>query len=212
MVEDHILVRQGIRSVLEGIDGIEVVAEAGDGQAAIDLAGELRPDVVLMDIGLPLVNGLEATRRIKLENPRAIVLVVTAYDDDAYIFALLEAGAAGYLLKTAPAEELAAAIHSVFKGESVLSPAVVGKVMARFAQAEPGQNGSPLALSEAELEVLRLAASGLPNRGIAEELSLSPRMVQLHFERLFEKLDVASRTEAVVVALKKGWLQLEELH
>lgn len=211
MAEDHVLVRQGIRSVLDQVDGLEVVGEASDGCAAIQLAAELRPDVVVMDIAMPGVNGVEATRQIKAASPRTMVLVLSAYDDDAYVFALLEAGAAGYLLKSAPVEELAAAIHSVNEGESVLSPSIARKVLTRFTRSHGEGPDTAAPLSAREMEVLRFAASGLSNRGIAQELSLSPRTVQLHLEHIFEKMDVGSRTEAVVTALKRGWLRLEEI-
>jgi DNA-binding NarL/FixJ family response regulator len=211
MADDHILVRQGIRSVLDQLDGIDVVGEAGNGRCAVELVRELNPDVVLMDIAMPEMNGIEATTEIKKLSPRTAVLVLSAYDDDAYVFALLEAGAAGYLLKNAPVEELADAIRSVHKGESVLSPGVARKVLARFtrSQSEGGLDAAPLSIRE--MEVLRIAASGLSNRAIAQELSLSPRTVQLHLEHIFEKMAVGSRTEAVVTALKRGWLRLEEI-
>ena len=212
MAEDHVLVREGIRNVLERGGRIEVVAEAGTGLEAVELTKRHHPDVVLMDIAMPELNGIEATRLIKEQSPHTAVLVLTAYDDDGYIFALLEAGAAGYLLKNVHSDELAAAVEAVHAGESVLSPTVARKVLRRFVRSADAHAGSALdAPTERELEILRLAAAGLPNKAIASQLFLSPRTVQLHLGHIFEKMGVASRTEAVVNALKLGWLRLEEI-
>jgi DNA-binding NarL/FixJ family response regulator len=212
MAEDHVLVRQGIRNVLESSGRIEVVGEAGNGREAVELTERLQPDVVLMDIAMPEMNGIDATRLIKAANPNAAVLVLTAYDDDGYVFALLEAGAAGYLLKNSRSEELAAAVEAVCRGESVLSPPVARKVLSRFRPGADGQAGPELdPLTDRELDILRLAATGLPNKAIASQLSLSSRTVQFHLAHIFEKMSVASRTEAVVSALKRGWLRLEEI-
>lgn len=212
MAEDHVLVRQGIRNVLESGGRIQVVGEAGNGREAVELTEQLQPDVVLMDIAMPEMNGIEATRLIKAANPNAAVLVLTAYDDDGYVFALLEAGAAGYLLKNSRSEELSAAVEAVYMGESVLSPAVARKVLRRFHPGADGQSGPELdPPTDRELEILRLAAAGLPNKAIASQLALSPRTIQLHLAHIFEKMNVASRTEAVVGALKRGWLRLEEI-
>lgn len=212
MAEDHVLVRQGIRNILEADSGIEVVGEAGDGREAVELAERMRPDVVLMDIAMPELNGVEATRLIKQRSPGTAVLVLTAYEDEAYIFALLEAGAAGYLLKNSRGDELTAAVHAVHSGESALSPPVARKVLRRFVRGADGDAGSELdPLTERELQILRLAAAGHPNKAIAAELTLSPRTIQLHLAHIFQKMGVASRTEAVVNALKRGWLRLEEI-
>ncbi len=210
--DDHMLVRKGVRNVLDEHPDIELVGEASDGEEAVALTASLRPDVVLMDIAMPRLNGVEATRQIKARSPRTAVLVLTAYDDDAYVFALLEAGAAGYLLKSELDQQLAATIQAVNSGESVLSPSIARKVVRRLVGGAGGRGAaSATALTDREIEVLRLAASGLPNRAIANRLSLSPRTVQLHLGRAFEKLNVGSRTEAVVAALKHGWLRLEEI-
>ncbi len=212
MADDHVLVREGIRNVLDRHPNIDVVAEAGDGNEAVALTVELRPDVVLMDIAMPQLNGIEATRQIKEQCPGTAILVLTAYDDDHYVFALLEAGAAGYLLKSAHSDELVTAVQQIHAGESVLSPSVARKVLRKFiGSGGDGARPDPERLTERELEILRLAATGLPNKAIAGVLSLSPRTVQLHLAHVFEKLGVASRTEAVVTGLKRGWLSLEEI-
>jgi len=212
LADDHVMVRQGTRELLEHEDDMEVVAEAGDGEEAVLLAGSERPHVVVMDVAMPRLDGIEATRRIKARYPSMAVLVLTAYDDDQYVFALLEAGAAGYLLKDVPVEELIKAVRAVRAGEAVLHPAVARKVVSRFAQPPAGREreGSLDQLTEREVEVLRLAAKGLTNREIAGELSISARTVQVHLSNTFSKMGVGSRTEAVLHALRKGWLTLQE--
>ena len=211
LVEDHVLVREGTRELLEREDDIEVVAEAGDGEEAVALAKAHCPDVILMDIAMPNVDGLAATRRIKARHPRIAVLALTAYDDDQYVFAILEAGAAGYLLKDVSAKDLISAIRSVHAGESVLHTAIARKVtdyFARRAGVQTSEDGPEL--TEREMEVLRLAAQGKRNRDIAEALTISIRTVQVHMSNLFSKMGVASRTEAVLYALRRGWLSLED--
>jgi len=213
IADDHTLVREGTKQMLEGQSGIEIVGEASDGEQAIRLAATLKPDVILMDIAMPGVNGIEATRRIKQEWPRISVLVLTAYDDDQYIDALLDAGAAGYLLKNVSAEELARSVRAVAEGESVLHPDVASKVFKRLTSRErpESEEGLTDALTERESTVLRIAAKGLSNKMIAKELSLSDRTVQVHLSNIFGKLGVASRTEAVITALRRGLLRLEEI-
>lgn len=212
LADDHVLVRQGTRELLEQAGDIEVVAEAGTGKEAVQLAAEHVPDVAVMDISMPELDGIEATRQIKARNPGVAVLVLTAYDDDQYIFALLEAGAAGYLLKDVQASELVRAIRSVHMGESILHPAIARKVINRFARAASKPQDEDLIepLSTREMEVLKLAARGMTNREIAEELFISTRTVQVHLSNIFSKMGVGSRTEAVLLALKKGWLTLED--
>ncbi len=212
LADDHVLVRQGTRELLEREEDIEVVAEAGDGEEAVRLATSQCPDIAIMDIAMPELNGIEATRQIKALHPATAVLVLTAYDDDEYIFALLEAGAAGYLLKDVRADELIRAIRAVYAGESVLHPAIARKVINRFAQpADKRREESALdQLTEREVEVLRLAAKGMTNRQIARELVLSVRTVQAHLSNIFGKMGVGSRTEAVLHALRIGWLTLED--
>jgi DNA-binding NarL/FixJ family response regulator len=213
IAEDHAVVREGTRQLLEREPDLEVVGEAPDGAQAVALVEKLSPDVALMDVSMPVMSGLEATRRIKEIRPNTAVLILTGYDDDQYVFALLGAGAAGYLLKDVPSAEVVRAVRLVHAGEPVLHPAIARKVLSRFAPG--GQAGdSPRdgdALTERELDVLRLAACGLSNAEIADRLALSIRTVQVHLTHVFAKLNVGSRTEAVIVGLKSRLLRLEDL-
>ena len=212
LAEDHVVVREGTRELVQRERDMEVVGEAGDGEEAIELTSKLRPNVVIMDIAMPKVNGIQATKRIKELCPTTAVLILTAYDNEQYIFALLEAGAAGYLLKNVRRSELISAIRAVHNGESVLHPQIAAKVVERFRERKAPAAAEPLrdALSEREMEVLRLAGKGISNKDIARELSLSVRTVQAHLGSIFNKMGVGSRTEAVLHALRKGWLSLEE--
>ncbi len=213
LAEDHVLVREGTKEMLDREDDMEVVAEAGDGAEAVRLATELDPDIVIMDIALPKLNGIEATRQIKEISPRTAILVLTAYDDDEYVFAVLEAGAAGYLLKDVSTDALVEAIRAVQAGESMLHPAIARKVVNRFSRrADGGEEESSLEeLTEREIEVLQLAGKGITNREIADSLAISHRTVQAHLSHIFGKLGVGSRTEAVVCALRKGLFTFDDV-
>jgi NarL family two-component system response regulator LiaR len=213
IADDHAVVRDGTRQILEQEDDMEVVAEAADGAEAVKLAGSARPDVAVVDINMPNVDGIEATRQIKSLYPNIAVLILSAYDDDQFVFSLLEAGAAGYLLKSVRGRELVDAIRQVYAGESVLHPAIARKVLNRFVPAS-GKTASRKpaeVLSDREIEVMRLATRGLSNQQIADELFLSLRTVQAHLGHIFNKLQVSSRTEAVMRALKEGWVTLEDI-
>jgi DNA-binding NarL/FixJ family response regulator len=203
--------RPRVRQRLAGAtDEVVVVGEAGDGQEAVEKVAALEPDVVLMDISMPGVNGIEATRLIKKARPLTAVLILTAYDDSQYVSAILEAGAAGYLLKTVEVESLMRSIVGVFHGESVLDPAVSRAALSRLAR-RPGSGPPPGELSAREMEILRLAARGASNKQIASELSVSVRTVHAHMSHILAKLGVGSRTEAVVTGLRTGWLDLGDL-
>ncbi len=208
IAEDHHLVREGTRQLLEK-RGINVIGEAANGEEAVHLAERLNPDLVLMDVSMPKLNGIEATKLIKQRCPRVAVLVLSAYDDDQYVFTLLQAGAAGYILKDAHGDEVASAVRAVASGESVLAPSIARKVLRRFST--PAGAKAPVAesLTERELAVLRLAAKGESNKQIAQELHLSARTVQVHLSNVFAKFGVASRTEAVLHALKMGLIELQ---
>lgn len=213
LAEDHIIVREGTRELMQHENDMEVVGEAGDGEEAVRLAGETKPDVIIMDIAMPKLNGIEATKQIKALFPSIAILILTAYDNDQYISALLEAGAAGYLLKNVRGAELIDAVRAVHAGESVLHPKIARKVLNRFAMSDLKQGIEPATniLSDRELEVLKLAAKGMSNRDIAKQLFLSVRTVQAHLGNIFNKLDIGSRTEAILYGLKKGWFTLEDL-
>lgn len=212
LADDHVLLRQGTRELLEREEDLRVVAEAGDGEEAVRLTASQRPDVAIVDIAMPKLNGIEVTKQIKALCPATAVLILTAYDDDQYVFALLEAGAAGYLLKNVRRRDLIEAVRAVNAGESVLHPVIARKVVDRFAHpsSKPTEESALDQLSERELEVLKLAAKGMSNKDIAQHLTLSVRTVQAHLSAVFSKMQVGSRTEAVVQALQRGWLTLKD--
>ncbi|MFC1942389.1 response regulator [Chloroflexota bacterium] len=214
IADDHDVVRVGTRQILEHETDFEVVGEATDGEEAIKLAISSRPDVAIIDIAMPKLDGLEVTRQIKTLQPATVVLVLTAYDDDQFIFSLLEAGAVGYLLKSVRGRELIDAVRAVYAGDSVLHPAIARKVLNRFVLASDkaaGRKEPAEVLSKRELDVLKLATRGLSNQDIANELVLSLRTVQAHLGHIFNKIGVNSRTEAVVHAMKEGWITLEDI-
>ncbi len=209
IVDDHPLVREALHQALAGERDMEVVAEAGDGEEAVKLASELKPDVAVMDIVMPKLNGIEATRKIKQIAPNIAILILTAYDDDEYVLGLLDAGAAGYLLKSARGRDLAGAIRAVKSGKSVLHPKIIAKLLKRAMIAPVEERKASDLLSERESEVLRLVALGMSNKEIAGKLFLSQRTVKAHLTNIFNKLNVASRSEAIVKGLKWGLVTLE---
>lgn len=211
LADDHAVVRKGIREFLEEDGEVAVVAEASGGAEAVRLAEELRPAVAVLDIQMPGVNGIEATRQIKAACPEIRVLILTAYDEDPYVFALLRAGADGYVLKNSDPDDLVRAVKQVAGGGKVLAPDIAAKVVAQMMAGKSMRSAEQIEpLSERELAVLRLAAHGLTNKAIAVELGLSDRTIQGHLANIYGKLAVASRTEAVTKALKLGWLVLDD--
>ena len=211
LADDHAIVRKGIREFLEEDGEVTVVAEAASGAEAVRLTGEHRPAVAVLDVQMPGVNGIEATRQIKAAYPEVRVLILTAYDEDPYVFALLRAGADGYVLKNSDPDDLVRAVKTVAGGGKVLAPDIAAKVVAQVTSGKPAAAvGQVEPLSERELEVLRLAAHGLTNKAIAAELGVSDRTVQGHMASIYGKLAVVSRTEAVIKALKLGWLVLDD--
>jgi DNA-binding NarL/FixJ family response regulator len=199
--------------LIEQETDMEIVGEASDGEETISLVTELHPHVVLMDIAMPKVNGIETIRQIKADCPTTAVLLLTDYDNDQYILALLEAGAAGYLLKNVSGTVLVNAIHAVHAGEAVLHPAIAQKIFSRLGSGKrpPQDKAQETELSEREMEILKLAARGMSNQDIAARLFLSRRTVQAHLANIFRKIKVGSRSEAVLQAMRKGWLGLDDL-
>jgi DNA-binding NarL/FixJ family response regulator len=213
IADDHALVREGTRERLEREEDFQVVGEAADGEEAVRLVNQLQPNVAIVDIAMPNLNGIEAAKQIKKTHPNTAVLVLSAYDDDQYIYAVLEAGANGYLLKNVHGHQLVDAIRDVCAGEVVLDPHVARKVVQWFSTLSRGRPVEAAGdnVSERELEVLKLAAKGMSNKEIATELGLSARTVQSHLGHIFTRLGVSSRTEAVLRALKEGWISLEHI-
>lgn len=206
LADDHTLFRKGIRTILEPMPGIEVVGEAATGDEAVRLAHDLVPDVILMDVKMPVMTGIDATREILSENPHIGVILVTMFDDPESVFAGMRAGTRGYVLKEAEPEELRRAVEAAHRGEVLLCPIIAQKVLEHFG-GEPATPPPGLrydVLSQRELEVLQLAASGMNNREIADRLVLSEKTVKNHVANIFSKLHVNDRTHAVIQALRMG--------
>ena len=206
VVDDHALHRDGTRQILEAHPDLQVVGDADSGEVALALVNQLRPDVVLMDIRLPGINGIEATRRLTRDHPEVRVIMVSAYDEDEYVRGALEAGAAGYLRKTAPGRELVQTVRSVASGASVLASGLAARLLVPSRLPEPGATD----LTERELAVLRLIMAGLHNREVASRLSISTRTVDRHCDNIYAKLGVSSRTEAVVRAISTRLLTVDD--
>ncbi len=208
IAEDHTLVREGTREILEQQPDLQVVGEAADGPAAVEIVSRRRPDVVLLDLRLPGLNGIEVTERLSAAVPEARVVILSAYDDEDYVVAALQAGAAGYLLKTVPGQELVQAVRAVHAGETVLQETLSRKLAQYWRQASSARASQWL--SRRELEVLRLLAAGCTNKEIAARLAISLRTVEGHLGSIFSKLGVGSRTEAALYAVAHHLVPLED--
>jgi DNA-binding NarL/FixJ family response regulator len=209
IADDQALVRAGFRKLLEAEEGIEVVAEASDGREALELAGRFTTDIVLMDIRMPTLDGLEATRRLLAADKRTRVIILTTFDLDEYVFEAIDAGASGFLLKDSPPDELIAAIHVVASGEALLAPSITRRLIEEFARRPtPLSKASELSeLTPRELDVLKLLARGLSNAEIAAELVLGEATVKTHIGNLLNKLSLRDRVQAVVLAYETGLVQ-----
>lgn len=208
IADDHDLTRRGLRALIADEPDLELAGEAADGDQAVELCRQLRPDLVILDVRMPRKDGLAATRAIKLDAPRTAVLLLSLYATPEYILEALEAGASGYVLKDAPLDDLLHAIRQVLRGESLLSEAQAAQMLRRLSKgavAQPATLARPL--TPRELEVLRLAAQGKTNREIGEQLCITAGTVKLHVERIIEKLEVSDRTQAAVRAVRLGILR-----
>lgn len=210
IADDHTLLRSGIRALLEDEPDMVIVGEANDGREAVRLAAQLKPNVILMDIAMPLLNGLEATRQIKREHPEINVLVLTMYDHEEYFRQMLEVGASGYIIKKAAASELVAAIRAAHNGEAVLSPAITRLLLEDYLNRDSltKEEEDPNALSSRESEVLQLIAEGKTSREIAEILHLSVKTVQSHRTNLMQKLGLHDRGDLIKYAIQKKIIEL----
>ena len=204
LVDDHAMVRQGVKAFLVTQPDLSVVGEAGSGEEAIELAAQLIPDVILMDLIMPNMDGVEATRRVKQVSPRSQIVVLTSYHEDEHIFPALKAGALSYILKDVSAEELAAAVRKAAAGEAVLNPRVAARVIKELQGRREHAPNPFTELSERELEVLKLIADGMSNAGMAEKLVLSEKTIKGHVSNILSKLHLADRTQAAVYAWREG--------
>jgi DNA-binding NarL/FixJ family response regulator len=208
LCDDQALVRSGFRMILDAREDIEVVGEADDGSEVVELARQSDPDVILMDVRMPNVDGVEATRRLVAEGSQARILILTTFDLDEYVYDAIRAGASGFLLKDVQPPQLVDAIRVVAAGEALLAPSVTRRLLDRFGQALPGADAEPppelASLTERELEVLKLLAGGLSNAELAERLFLSETTVKSHISSVLRKLDLRDRVQAVVLAYEAG--------
>ncbi len=213
IADDHKVVREGLAAILNAKQSIEVVGEAQNGQEAVEKARSLVPDVILMDVRMPRMGGVEATRQIKRESPHIGVIALTMYDEEHYIFDLVRAGATGYLLKDTDSAQIVVAIHAIYRGESLINPSVASKILAEFSLLvqKKGEKRARLEndLSEREITVLRLVKDGKANKEIAKSLDLSVKTVKNHVRNIFHKLQVYDRTQAAILAIRKGLIELE---
>ncbi len=211
IADDHVIVREGLIALLNLADDINVVGDATDGQEVIEMTEMLRPDVVLMDIRMAKLDGVQATREIKTRFPDVGVIVLTNYDDDEYVFDCLRYGASGYLMKDVSPDDLVKAIKSAAQGESLVDPSVLNKVLTRFRQlAQDGSNHAGDKLSPREKEVLEALTAGLSNKEIALKLYITEKTVKAHFSSIYRKLNVSTRSQAIIGAVKNGLVHLDD--
>ena len=204
LADDHHIVRAGVRQLLESATDLQVIAEAGDGEEAQFLINKHKPDVAVLDIQMPKASGIEVTRWVRSQFPEVGVLILTAYDDDPYVMAVLQAGANGYVLKTGQADELIQAVREVYEGKSALDPVIARKLMSNIFKGQGPEKKVIESLTDRELDVLRLAAKGFTNKAIGVQLTISDRTVQGHLAHIFAKLQANSRTEAVMRGVALG--------
>ena len=212
IADDHRIVRQGLRHVCERTGGFDVVGEAQNGQEAVEMAQQLQPDVILMDVNMPVLDGVQATHFIVEADPTMRVIILTMYRQDRYVFEAIKAGARGYLLKDVDQDDLVGAIRAVSRGEALINPSLAASLLDEFRRLSQaaGEAGDAENLTPAELEVLRLVAQGADNRTVAERLILSERTVANRLSTIYEKLHVNNRTQAALVALRRGWATLNQ--
>jgi two-component system, NarL family, response regulator LiaR len=211
VADDHPAFRDGLSRLLQEESDLEVVATPGDGEEAVELALKLKPRVIIMDISMPKLNGIEAAKQIKSILPETAILMVSAYSYQSYVLASLNAGAAGYLLKNTPLQELKKAIRLIYSGEGVFDMKVTGHLIRKLATDKAERKQDAETLHPRELEILTSTAKGMSNKEIASHLSISERTVQTHLVNIFRKMQVSSRTEAVLRGLRIGWLTLDDL-
>jgi DNA-binding NarL/FixJ family response regulator len=212
IADDHRIVRQGLRHVCELAGGLTVVGEAEDGREAVKLARQLQPDVILMDINMPILDGVQATSFIVEANPAARVIILTMYRQDRYVFEAIKAGARGYLLKDIDEQDLVAAIRAVHQGDALINPSLAAKLLGEFRRlSQMADEAEDMeGLTQGEMGVLRLIAQGTDNKAVAEQLALSERTVANRLSSIYEKLHVNNRTQAALIALRRGWATLDD--